>query len=308
MAIHLITNCTSKKTAKLKSSVSVGQIESQGPLAVQEWVQMLSKENQTLPATEVYLGDHWSRALEVIKNGNKVSIISAGYGLINSNEDVCRYDATFSSGNLNSISRLFPEVCPSQANYQWWCLVNSLRNRNGLVELYASNPTDKFIISTSPGYLRVIEPELIKLVQSKKLSKENTVIFSSKQRLAIQLEPFFFTAKDDFCGQLGGSRISLNIRLAEHIINNLSGTLNFSAQVNNIYDTLTGNAKPAVKYDRKKLDDTAVRDFITSFLGTCGKARPTASPILRELRNNGMACEQKRFHTIFKSVMQTTRQ
>lgn len=307
MALHLITNCTSKKTKQLTESISISDIQSREDIAAKEWVEKLSSESKTLPASELYLGDHWSRALEVINYGSKVSIISAGYGLISSSDNLCKYDATFSSGSVNSVSKLFKEASLSKSNYQWWRLVNSLKSQgnNGLIDLYDSNPSDQFIISTSPAYLKVIEPELVKLALSKKLSIYNTAIFSSNQRLNKSLEPFFYKVEDDLCAELGGSRVSLNIRLAAHVIKNISDTANFATEVEGIYREIRTKSEPAIKYDRKKLDDESVSNFIKNFLESSSKAKPAASPILRELRNKGMACEQKRFKNIFESIMQT---
>ncbi|WP_371196084.1 hypothetical protein [Glaciecola sp. SC05] len=310
MKVHLITNCTSKKTNSLNSCVSVSEIGSTEELAAHDWANRLNQETTKLKAKDVYLGDHWSRVLELINSETVVNIISAGYGFIESNTPICRYDATFSSQNANSVSNLYNFSSTTACNQKWWKDINSFLNgyENPIEVLYNANPEDKFIIATSPTYLKVIQPELTYLAQIGRLNKENTVILSTRQSVPQELNSVFLTVKDEFTALVGGSHVSLNIRVAAFIIEHAQKGIDFLTQVNTAYNILLKEGRPTLKYKRKKLTDDDVKEFINNFLKSTKQALPTASPILRELRNQGMACEQKRFKKIFESVLQTAPQ
>ncbi len=307
MNVHLITNCTSKKTNSLNNFVSISEISSTEEQSAHDWVTRLNQKTTKLKAKHVYLGDHWSRVLEIINLETVVSIISAGYGFIGSNTPICRYDATFSSQNVNSVSKLYKLASTTECNRKWWRDINRFLYgyENPIEVLYHKNPKDKFIIATSPTYLKVIQPELINLAKIGRLNKHNTVILSTQQLVPQELESVFLTVKDDFTALVGGSHVSLNIRVAAFIIKYTRKGIDFLTQVRIAYNILLQEGRPTTKYKRKKLTDDEVRDFINSFIKSTKQSLTTASPILRELRNQGMACEQKRFKKIFESILQT---
>lgn len=310
MNVHLITNCTSKKTNSLNSCVSISEISSTEERSAHDWVSRLNQKTTKLEAKHVYLGDHWSRVLEIINLETVVSIISAGYGFIDSNTPICRYDATFSSQNTNSVSNLYKLASITECNQKWWRDINRFLYgyENPIEVLYHKNPEDKFIIATSPTYLKVIQPELTYLAKIGRLNKENTVILSTQQIVPQELESVFLTVKDEFTALVGGSNVSLNIRVAAFIIKYHRKDIDFLTQVNTAYNILLQEGRPTIKYKRKKLTDDQVGDFINSFIKYTKQSLTTPSPVLRELRNQGMACEQKRFKRIFESVLQTAPQ
>ena len=310
MNVHLITNCTSKKTNLLNSCVSISEISSNEKLPAHDWVRRLNQKTPKLEAKHVYLGDHWSRVLELINLETVVNIISAGYGFIDSNTPICRYDATFSSQNANSVSNLYKLASITECNQKWWRDINRFLYGYGnpIEVLYNKNPEDKFIIATSPTYLKVIQPELTYLAKIGRLNKDNTVILSTQQLVPQELDSVFLKVKDEFTALVGGSHVSLNIRVAAFIIKYARKGIDFLTQVNTAYSILLLEGGPTIKYNRKKLTDDEVREFINRFLQSTKQSLPTASPILRELRDQGMACEQKRFKRIFESVLQTAPQ
>ena len=60
-------------------------------------------------------------------------------------------------------------------------------------------------------------------------------------------------------------------------------------------------AAPAlVKHERRQVSDNELREYIGQSL--IRTPRPAASRLLRELRDSGLACEQKRFGRIYTQV------
>jgi hypothetical protein len=62
------------------------------------------------------------------------------------------------------------------------------------------------------------------------------------------------------------------------------------------------STQPAIpKYERLQLSDAQVKAFIRRILRTNGDL--SHSPMLRILRDSNMACEQKRFATLYREVV-----
>ena len=55
-----------------------------------------------------------------------------------------------------------------------------------------------------------------------------------------------------------------------------------------------------VKYERTTMSDEEVMEYIAGELSSHPKLK--ASPLLRNLRDSGRACEQKRFGRLYKRV------
>jgi len=103
--VHLITSCTQSKAAKYGEALPLSACSEHSGFTPEKWLRELSLRPKKGPALEVYTGDHWSVSKDIVKNYvDELWVLSAGYGLINARTDIASYDATFSSGNRNSIN------------------------------------------------------------------------------------------------------------------------------------------------------------------------------------------------------------
>jgi len=309
LKIHLITNCTNGKSSKLKHDVKIKDISVDTRFPSKQWLDNLQKQKDLVAAIDVYVGDHWSKVNEVYNLDFPVWVVSAGYGLISAKQEIASYNATFNANNENSVSKLFAGESFVEKNISWWNEINakeaSHTNITGPIEeLYRKNPSDIFFIVVPPNYLKVLAPELHKLATSGIINSENTFIFSSRQNLIPSLKNLFFQAKDDFCKNLGGSRISLNIRLASQILKELTLERAVAPQVKKLYNNLLTSASPAERFNRKKMTDEDVDNFIRCELLNISLKEASATKLLRILRDKGMACEQKRFGKLYKEFIE----
>jgi len=307
LRIHLITNCTSSKSSKLKHDVNIKDISGDAHSPSKQWLNKLKKQKDLVAAIDVYVGDHWSKVYEIYNLNHPIWVVSAGYGLIPAKRAVSSYNATFNGNNENSVSRFYSGETLTDKNIIWWNEINLKKKPQTkpigpIEELYKNNPSDIFFIVLPPNYLKVLAPELHKLITSGIINSENTFIFSSKQTLKPLLQNLFFQAKDDFCEQLGGSRISLNIRLASKILKELTLERAVAPQVKKIYNDMLTNSAPAERFNRKKMTDEDVGNFIMNELLSMTLKESSASKVLRILRDKGMACEQKRFSNLYKTI------
>jgi len=100
----------------------------------------------------------------------------------------------------------------------------------------------------------------------------------------------------------GGARRSLNIRLARKALLELDKNGPTLSALRKKFTKLLAEQPPATKYDRTPMTDAEVRGFIQKAI----KEEPAIkfSPLLRELRDSGFACEHRRFASLFRSVQE----
>ena len=120
--IHFITSCTKSKAVKYGKALALSECSEHPGFGPSSWLCELSKREKQGPALEVYVGDHWSVSKDILVNyAQDLWVISAGYGLINAQKTIASYDATFSTGDRNSISNnLGFDSHPKEQNKAWW--------------------------------------------------------------------------------------------------------------------------------------------------------------------------------------------
>jgi len=102
-----------------------------------------------------------------------------------------------------------------------------------------------------------------------------------------------------FLNSLGGTRTSLNARVANRIIATSDQHGFNSAKVRNLLQKDLDHSKGLLRYDRRKQTDLEIRDWIRTRLNTESSSR---SSLLRELRDSGLACEQRRFARLYEEA------
>ncbi|GGB75527.1 hypothetical protein GCM10011607_39810 [Shewanella inventionis] len=307
LKVHLITNCTNVKRKHLQNKVSFGDVLNTEQPDIKDWVDAISNNKSRDLAINTYAGDHWTVAKDINNDGVPLWVLSAGFGFISGQDNICSYDATFSNNGENAV-RLFSNTNDSNKdNITWWEQLHLNRcysYQHDFSSMVRHHKNDNFCISTSPQYLKVILPELIKLRESGHITEKNTIIITSKVELPQSLQSLRLIATEDFCELLQGSRVSLNIRLARYLLKELSSSDDFISQIKERYVRLQRRSKPAKKFDRVKVDDEEVANYIIKKL-ECGSPKSSATVLLNAFRNDGFACEQKRFGKIFQLTKRT---
>jgi hypothetical protein len=106
------------------------------------------------------------------------------------------------------------------------------------------------------------------------------------------------------CESLGGARVSLNNRVLRRILETADSHQFDAPTIDADFTELLQQGQILV-YDRTPMDDEAVTNHImTRLRGSTDESRlPSKTHLLRQLRDNGYACEQSRFgHLYGKSV------
>jgi len=100
----------------------------------------------------------------------------------------------------------------------------------------------------------------------------------------------------------GGARRSLNTRLAHKILRE-SRQPPTASSLSKRYRKLLNEQPPLTRYDRQPMSDDEVKKFILQQLKFEPSLRHT--PLLRMLRDNDNACEQKRFASLYTEVLES---
>ena len=274
---------------------------------LKQWIHCLSRDSsKAIPALDLYCGDSWANILKGIESPRlkvccNLWIASAGYGLVSSSDNLVCYSATFTSGSEDSV---LAGDCPKFNSLDWWtaickCDRPGVKARLSIEALARQHPSAPMIVALSSDYLKAVQEDLACALDSLNSPDQLLIISAGAQKnnaLAATMLPCDARLEH----MLGGSRSSLNARALRHILKTLDATKFSSTRIQKKFGSLLEKQPPARTFNRKKLTDREIRACIKKLVHS--DATITHSAALRSLRDQGMACEQKRFRTIFKSI------
>lgn len=310
--IHLIVTCTKRKTQTPQPRWMLRSVP-KSPLAsrVGEWIERLkSDEAPPCVVRELYSGDHWSIAKELdgatMRKRGKVClwVASAGYGLLSLDDHILPYSATFAVQHPDSVVAQRDGLTPSESQRRWW---QSLAAWSGptpgrprsIAAVAAQWPRSPLIVAASETYLHALRDDLWQARQQLADPKWLSVISAGARTLEGMAE-HLVPCDARLESLVGGARRSLNVRLARHAIRETGdGPLTLPV-LRERFAAWLAQAPRVKTYDRKPLSDDQVQSFIRKALRREPELRGT--PLLRRLRDQGLACEYTRFMTLFHSV------
>jgi len=304
--VRVVVTCASRKVTVPSRDLRLGTYPMGLPARATRWTRRLDSPNSDrLEARHLYQGEHWSVVKRMVDQASdfgcivEVWIVSAGYGLVPISANLESYSATFSPGSDDSVSRGKSDHRDNQA---WWDLLTSWRNLDlrgprNLTELALQDPSAPMIVALSKTYLQAVLHDLTNAVEA--MGKKADLLLVSTGTPPYGLEEVQLPCDARFLNSLGGSRTSLNARVANHIIET-SGQHDFnSAKVKNLLQKGLDQSKDLLRYDRRKQTDFELRNWIRTRLNNDS----SGSSLLRELRDAGFACEQRRFAGLYEEVI-----
>lgn len=315
--LNIVVSCTYRKrrvgdASKLDPALHVrladcsGSIESR---ADQWWDRLQSEKLPTLAAERLYAGEHWTMSLALAEAARSkgvptsLSVCSAGYGLVPVDTQLKPYSATFSPGP-DSVHRPDEDACsPSEANEYWWSLLSKRSVGSGprtITELHEAKRGSRLIVVASERYLRALREDLL---AGGRMDPDRVLVVSSGYPERDELADLLLPADARLQSRVGGVRQALNARLAHLAISEQKKDEGFDA-VRRRFRRRLARAPELEKFDRTPMTDTNVRRFLKARIREQIKqgVRPAHTPLLRELRDGGQACEQKRFRQLFLEV------
>lgn len=313
--ITIVVTCTKRKSTPPTSACMVRSLpEATIEERAKEWIRRLKRDTSApIAARDLYAGDHWqvAQSLEdaAAEAGYTPSlwVCSAGYGLVSFATRLKPYSATFSSSHPDAVSRNVSaggEGCSSAAS-RWWELLSRWRegNRGGprsIAELAEDYKRSATWVVASAVYLRAIAED-IRTARDRLKTPERLLIFSAGSDTVPGLNDHLLPCDSRFQPLVGGARRSLNVRLARHALRGLAKDDGDSDKVRDWFRRLLAQQPQLPRSNRVSADDQEIKDFIRTALRSNQTAR--FSPLLRDLRSGGTACEQKRFAGLFQAVL-----
>ncbi len=303
--VQLVVACANRKTQPVPGSLRLRHVvdaSSAGRAA--QWIDQLERSTEpTLPARQLYAGEHWQvvRGLEptAAAAGLDASlwVCSAGYGLVSAEAPLRPYAATFATGHADSVS-VDPRDRP-----RWWA---SLADWKGPVpsaprtlrDLGRGQPHAVFLVALSSAYLAACTNDLLALADELASSEQLTII-STGTRSSGPLARHLAPASAQLQPVHGGTRQSLNARILAYLLREHAAALTYT-HIRRVLGGLLAAAPPLVRYQRAPRTDQQVRMFIRRRLA--GEPEVTAARLLREFRDLGYACEQGRFAALYRAV------
>jgi hypothetical protein len=300
--LFLITNCSATKRLAAGEALMLRKLTGSVRQKFHYWSQAITKKKDLVPARNCYAGDSWKHAIEsesAEKEKSRLWVVSAGMGLISADLPIPNYSATFVSNDLDSVA------CNHSEKVEWWNLLAEWRRRltgiGCIADLAESNPKAVFIVAVSSNYLTVIQDDLL---QTRKalVSPNNLLVISSGTRQMKALGESLLPVDARFEHFLGGPRASLNARMLCHIVKKYKESVISAPMVSKYLCEIASKLAQPRTFARKQLSDEQIAEFIRQRAKLL--PRPSASAVLRILRDEGSACEQKRFSRIYKTIYQ----
>ncbi len=295
--VHVIVTCANRKSRPIPPELQLGEIAGRSPSErARRWITRLAQASVAplTPAIDLYAGEHWSVARGfsgLTQPGETVHLwaCSAGYGLIPAEALLMPYHATWTRGQDDSV--------PGDA-ISWWSELASWAGpvpgqARTIQALVVKEQAAVFMLLLSKNYLRACSADIV--AARTDISDPNRLLIVSSGSRADPSMTGLVPADARLQAHFGGTRRALNARIGAHL---LSAGIRGMDEATEHMSGLLAAQPPIPRYNRKQQSDREILDRIASRL----TQDPTvsASYLLREFRDAGIACEQHRFSRLFR--------
>lgn len=303
-SIQIVVTCSDRKTSQVPHRLRLRSLPRRGDRPAL-WIDRLEKEPApALTAIDLYAGEHWFAVRQLMqiaaKNGFSPDlwICSAGYGLVRAKTPLKPYAATFTKGHSDSIARIED---PGNMSARWWSHLASWKgpangDERSLASLAASRPRTTLLMVASPSYMRAIDSDLL---EAGRILQDRLFVISAGTKMRGALRDFLVPIDARFQHRVGGSRISLNARVATFLLEQCRGRIDREQVISKI-DRVSRRLPDIPVYQRTPLTDDRAITLIRRAITADGTISATSA--LQTLRREGWACEQKRFGRLFHAV------
>lgn len=302
-AVHIVVTCTNRKQVSVPDHLRLGNLRGRSQrerFAV--WTRRLTTDEPTIPARDLYGGEHWRIATNLpalAGRSAQLSVCSAGYGLVSVDTMLNPYAATFSTGTSDSVGSGQSEL------REWWQrLADWPGPRVGaprsFVELAKLDPQASIVAVMSEAYLRACAQDLVQAAAH--LSDPDGFAVIGPPRPGTALEELLVPVTARLRPVVGGSLHALHARAASYLLSEVEQGVVSRKRLRETARSAT-EAAPVDASRRSpgaRLSDEEVREFIRQRVAA---GQPSATVLLRGLRQAGMSCEQSRFKRLYEETV-----
>jgi len=300
----VVVTCANRKSRPIPARLQLGRVPGRTPAErARRWISRLAQAGDVpqVAAVDLYAGEHWSvaRGLPALHRPGEVIHLwacSAGYGLIPAEAPVKPYHATLTPGQADSV----PGTAAS-----WWSRLSEWpgpapEHPRTIRALVAGEPTATFMFVLSKSYLRACGADITSARESI-ADLDRFFVVSAGARPEGDLAASMVPADARLQAHFSGTRRALNARIGAHL---LGEGIRRKEEASAHLAQLLAAQPPLARYDRKKQSDREILDIIAGRLAQAPGI--SANRLLREFRDAGLACEQRRFSQLYREVVEAT--
>ena len=282
--LTIIVTCTDRKSATAADELMVRHLpKGEVRLRAQVWRQALSRATDRRALIDLYSGETWTQVRTLALSAKALGyepdmfVASAGLGLQSASMAAPAYSATFSTGHADSVGSSVLEA------QEWW---NELPHAE-------ITPGGRAIWVLSEAYSRVVSRQLLAVT-----APSDLLVFGGSGEVSEEVR---VPSDRSLRRALGGTVTSLNVRSAVQWLRLSGGDDPFASAAWQSWRAWKQEKRHLEVFDRRPVSDSAVLDFISELRARQPSISKTNA--LRALREAGLACEQRRFSTLFQQAV-----
>lgn len=254
------------------------------------WRRRVEGAHATTTLFDLYQGEAWQQVrglvADIANSGIDVRLLvaSAGLGLRDASNRAPAYAATFSSGHPDSVGSGQAET------RDWWRRLHLFEATHKLPETAGK----RVLLILSESYARAMDDELSALT-----ARGGDLLLIGGARNILGLPRL--AADTSLRRELGGTRSSLTIRMARAWLSRRSNSALHTVEDVRAWSKWTRSVSYIERYERSPMSDAQLTGLIRKLIAA--EQGLSATRALRQVRDAGIACEQRRFGQLFREAI-----
>lgn len=304
--VVIITACTNRKRVPVEAMLRASNLEG-GPLeqVAAEWNSRLAVAKPQVEANSLYAGRGFSEARKVAESlGASFLVVSAGLGVVGSNDAVPAYSLTVSARSPESV---LAKIQGRPLPQDWWCVgaVRSPFHRGIQAAIVRDDADSELILTSLPStYIQMIQRDLLALSDNVR-GRFRIFTASSLSDLDARLAPLVMPYDARLDGDQSpapGTLSDFSARaLSDFVRHVLPGAERVGADEHRsaVSERLSGWSARNTPARLRQSDE----QLLSLIRENWSPSVASASRALRVFRDElGIACEQGRFRTLFLRI------
>jgi hypothetical protein len=291
--LTIVVNCTDRKSVAPAPIMRISSLP-RGDTATrfEAWRRRVESTEPQVQLFDLYQGEAWQQVRGLATDARTVGytvqmmVASAGLGLRDVSANAAPYAATFAGGHADSVAS------GARNLRDWWRRLGTLESTKSLV----SDASDHVLLVLSETYARTMDDDLVRLANR---GGDLFLVGGARDIDGLPRLP----ADRSLRASLGGTASSVSIRMARRWLQKRTGTNLYGPNEAKAWSRWARAVSQVEIYDRAPMTDAEITRLIHSLVAK--EPALSATRALRRVRDAGIACEQKRFGALFRSVAAT---
>jgi hypothetical protein len=262
---------------------------------MEQWTQALGSATATTSVARLYKGGYWALARTLVQETSlpvQAFVASAGLGLKDFAEFGPGYSATFNPEDSDVVAGGHE----SNGRLWWW------RHLGGRARLRALGEAEqsRVLVALPTAYLAVLMPDL-EVLQAR-LGTTRVLVFTADPSLAGTLGGSVVLLQGRMSKVLGGTAGQLTVRALDYVVRRAVAPEDLTPSRATLLLEEVRTRSPERLYPKRlRQTEGQVENWIRAAL--LSEQPPlSASAALKQFRAAGLACEQKHFGRLFRTL------